>query len=807
MITSIHFSPLPKDHVLIKYNYRIPPYNGNDAFDRTLAYVKEEYPGLIPPNISYGTQIAFILPIFNMHDDRLWLCIPKLSIDDFKDAAITLAESDIETFLIVLRYSSKEQFYALNSLPQICESLRRAQLKDVEPYLNMIDQTRRGWISNSPAFSPLALNNLFDLVHDGNTDARDLVKEIPPFTLVANNLNADRMAILSEFMSSDQIAFFAKNATFQVAIAVKRRLESIDSPLMEPFLQALEYNVNFIHLHPRYSLNDEYAELARKVQEIAERVKILSRAHFKTNEDSQFLDKAIAFHDSRYYKTASSLIAARLRKDEFKPFEQFNTLISKIKPPKAHESPVIPALANLLKTNISYFSSRFFDKKEFLEVCKYLKDTDPYFARTLSQLCLELIDTHPSLIIQIADTCNLYERNLLLSHLAKAATKEQKLNLASILHKYIDRFIELWETIEGAISEDDLISILTSCYDNVGSEFAINLSRIPVINRAIFNRLPALNTTLISAFISRADEETINKILASCEDYDRIAYLTKLSSISQKRYFKSLRLDEFRKLIHTLRVYNCTPVMLCVLKNGTDEELKEMGGLTWDFRNLKLDDLISFMEGISLERKIQIGEMPYKGMKAKDFVKASEPYNASSIPPFLFLFADLTDDYFKGTRADYFSETQVALIAKFGKRSHVLALEEGLKRNDQKHNYSKQFLAFYNALPLESNSREQLSLSECALNFNSKLKTLLEKGRFALKEFYSGNYDYDKVIKPLRRSINASYSNSFLALAKCIKENLPKEFDNKTYSAFLDLSNSIENLTWTGKDGVRHRIR
>ncbi|MFN4174957.1 MAG: hypothetical protein ACK4HV_07645, partial [Parachlamydiaceae bacterium] len=188
-----------------------------------------------------------------------------------------------------------------------------------------------------------------------------------------------------------------------------------------------------------------------------------------------------------------------------------------------------------------------------------------------------------------------------------------------------------------------------------------------------------------------------------------------------------------------------------------------------------------------------------------DFVKSCVPKDVSEIPPFLLIFIEPDEAYFKGERARHFSEMQIATVAEFGKRAHAIALEEGLRQNEDSI-HSFKFEHFYYCLSKNTEDKDVYTLSECASAFNAKLKRLLDKAKKAFKHFDQGEYGYDAVIKPLRRCYRAFRSKPFKAASEAIKERAKDLFDFEAFQELERLCERVNSDAFRDKSGALRGI-
>ena len=289
-----------------------------ELFDKTLEHIKNTCPEVLNLRASKGAQIATIFPIFNMHDPRLGIAINSLSVNEFIDAAMALVLTDGASFLVLLRYCSSHQFYFLNEISNFNAAVRALKFDetDVEAFLNHHDPHTGTWIYQSKAFAPaetieaiVTRINPYDILR---------IKQISPLALVIS-LNNDQLAAIACYLEKDQIEFIARHADFTKTIAVKEKLVEQESPLIEPLLEALEFDSNFIHLHPKQRLEDELILLTLKVRELLRKIDLDNKP-------------ALKLLDSLYFKTCVRLHQSRLKRIQLVSLQEFIEKTSKLKP-------------------------------------------------------------------------------------------------------------------------------------------------------------------------------------------------------------------------------------------------------------------------------------------------------------------------------------------------------------------------------------------------------------------------------------------------------------------------------------------
>lgn len=456
----------------------------------------------------------------------------------------------------------------------------------------------------------------------------------------------------------------------------------------------------------------------------------------------------------------------------------------------------VPVLVSLLKTDVDHFLSVYGQREDFHLVLKELRETDPYFAKTLTDVCHKLMRQNSDLLKQLIDTCDPYERNIFFSHLISHSSYTQKISLAVFLAPEITVFLDIWKTLfPNEVTFKTLDNIAQSCDDH-STDRLVQVLSIPIIREALLSNIRNVHLHIVGHLFKRSDPETQFSILKS-RDISEIPFLIiKLENCDLLSfYLPSLGLSDFIKLYDGIHWFSLSNRRLALMQHCSDaqfEYLKQLPEINADVSHV---DIQSFVRNTSATRKRKIIAL-FSDITTYSFE------NLHRIPAYLFLITDLDNEYFSGTRSHWFSIDQLKFLAQHAKRSHIIALEEGLRTRDK----NDWIESFYNSLPKESKDGYQATLEEFVETFNKRLTSYHENVVKAYQAFMQGDYDYKKVIKPLRKYYHIRSSNTFIKMGIVFKTDLPKKFASLTYENFLVLTAKISRLSFDGKDGAFHPV-
>lgn len=780
------YPPIPRTHVLVEHNYRIPQFF-DDAIKKTIDYVKQYHPGLIDPKANFGEQVALVIPLFNYHDERLQRGIPELSIDDFVDAANALVHTNCYSLLTVIRYCSKNQFDALERIPDFCSCLRNAEFteSDVEPFINHLESEKKRWIAESPVFAPNSLVNLhLFCACNPSEDSKCGVKKVPPITLVAGYTANLTYETLAPYMEADQIRFIAKHASFRMAIAIKNRLEESNSPHIGVFLDSLEHNSRFIHVTPKHTLENELSTFQRSMKLAIDEIEFIRKKAIKQPEDKEKIERAIKASESTYYREACDQFQRKIKpliKQEL--FDRFNKLIALIKTPKP-SSETRHCLLNMLKEDPEYFLHAFSEKPEFLETLKLLRETDPFFAKSLSNLCLLLLDRNPQLIGNIIDSCNPYEKKLLFIHLIKHASTEQKIDFAKNIDKDIKTFLNIWTTVQrDSLTTNVCVKILENSFDHLKTASFVKLFDNPVIVEILLIEPSAITIAVGMHLVNVIDAPSQCILIASRNGpWEKANLLERASEESFKTYIANCNPIEFVEIFTEFRVKNSAK-LLAVLQHCTDEQFATITHPPQITDRIAREDMLAFLNTISESRREKIIKL-YQ----------LEPTSCFDVPIHVLLMPNLPESFFERDSLPGITSTQVKLLARYGNRQH----QEDLFKYLSIHFSNELMESFYSSLPKEIGITGQLTLSDFITEFNCQLNMHSKKLFAAAEKFFQKNFDYKTVVKPIRKSFKA-YTSALRQKARIIEK--VASCDLSSYNKFEGMIYQLRTLRFINKEG------